>query len=127
MTKFNVELTGEQLNLVARCLEDVSRFAAGQLDLNTTLSQILKDLPVEEKIKREKLVREKMKEIRSILFPDMPEGASFGYNSTEFIGNIYQIYRTMLYHLAVDKNWDNVYSTPALDSGTMGKVKITKK
>jgi hypothetical protein len=56
--------------------------------------------------------------------PDMPDNGSKGYNGTEFIGNTYQIYRTILYQLAKDKNWNNVYSSPALKSGNMGTVKI---
>jgi hypothetical protein len=32
----------------------------------------------------------------------------------------------MLYQLAMDYNWDNVYSSPALPSGTMGTIKIKK-
>jgi hypothetical protein len=32
--------------------------------------------------------------------PDMPDNGSKGYNGTEFVGNTYQIYRTILYQPA---------------------------
>jgi hypothetical protein len=60
------------------------------------------------------------------MLPKMAKNESYGYNSTEFIGNTYQIYRTILHQIAIDNNWNNVYSSPALPSGTMGEVKISK-
>ena len=58
--------------------------------------------------------------------PTFPDNGGLGYNGTEFIGNTYQIYRTILHQIAIDNNWDNVYSSPALPSGDMGLVKIER-
>ena len=75
-------------------------------------------------MKRRDQVEELLKQTKRVLLPDFPDNASKGYNGSEFIGNVYQIYRTILYQLAKDNNWDNVYSSPALPSGTLGTVKI---
>ena len=64
-----------------------------------------------------------LKQAKRIL---MPESLDKGYNGTEFIGNVYQIYRTILYRLAIDNDWNNVYSSPALPSGNMGTIKIER-
>jgi hypothetical protein len=32
----------------------------------------------------------------------------------------------MLHQIAIDNNWNNVYSSPALPSGNMGIVKIER-
>jgi hypothetical protein len=126
MNKYTIELTEEQMRLIADCLDDIGRFAAGQWRLQYTLEQMLKDLPFEEYIERRNNAEEYLRQAKRILLPDFVDNQSYGYNSTEFIGNIYQITRTIMYQLAIDHNWDNVYSSPALPSGTMGTIKINK-
>ena len=61
---------------------------------------------------------------RNVLHPELPLNASKNYNATPFIGNTYQIYRSIYHRIALDKGWDNVYSYPPLPSGNMGDVKI---
>ena len=122
MKKYRIELSEDQMRLVADCLEDVSRFASGQWELRWTIQEILRELPFDEQIKRRNEAEELLSEVKKLLFPDMPLGQ--GYNDTAFIGNTYQIYRTILHQLAKDNNWNNVYSFPALPSGNMGTIKI---
>lgn len=124
MKKYRIELSEDQMRLVANCLEDVSRFASGKWELRYTVEEMLKGLPFDEQMKRRDQVEELLKQTKRVLLPDFPDNASKGYNGSEFIGNVYQIYRTILYQLAKDNNWDNVYSSPALPSGTLGTVKI---
>lgn len=124
MKKYRIELSEDQMRLVANCLEDVSRFASGQWELRYTIEEMLRGLPFDEQMKRRDQVEELLKQTKRVLLPDFPDNASKGYNGSEFIGNVYQIYRTILYQLAKDNNWDNVYSSPALPSGTLGTVKI---
>jgi hypothetical protein len=124
MKKYKIELSEEQMVLIANCLEDLSRFSAGQCELRYTIEEMLRGLPFEEQMKRRDEVEELLRQLKRILLPDMGDNASKGYNSTKFIGNTYQIYRTILYRLAVDNNWDNVYSSPALASGTLGSIKV---
>lgn len=124
MKKYRIELTEEQMRLIASCLEDVSRLASGQWEMRYTIEEMVRDLPFDEQIKRRDLAEEYLKQAKRVLLPDLPDNGSKGYNGTEFIGNTYQIYRTILHQLAMDYDWDNVYSSEALPSGNMGKLKI---
>jgi hypothetical protein len=122
--RYTIELSEEQMRLIADCMDDVSRFASGQWQLRTTLSEMLQGLPFEEWIERRNEAEDLLRQAKRVLLPDFADNQSFGYNSTEFIGNCYQITRTILYQLAKDNDWDNVYSSPALASGTLGTIKI---
>ena len=125
--KYTIELSEEQMRLIADCLDDVSRFASGQWQLRNTLEEMLTGLPFEEFLERRNKAEELLRQAKRVLLPDFVDNQSYGYNGTEFIGNCYQISRTILYQLAMDYDWNNVYSSPALPSGTMGTIKITKK
>jgi hypothetical protein len=122
--RYTIELSEEQMRLISDCMDDVSRFAAGQWQLRSTIEEMLRGLPFEEQMKRRNEAEELLRQAKRVLLPDFADNQSYGYNSTEFIGNCYQIYRTILYQLAMDNNWDNVYSYPALASGTLGTIKI---
>ena len=124
MKKYTIELSEEQMSLIAQCLEDVSRFASGQLELRYTIEQILKGLPFKEQMERRNEVEKLLEQLKRILLPEESKHSSKGYNGSEFIGNTYQIYRTILHQFAKDNNWDNVYSSPSLPSGTLGTIKI---
>jgi len=127
--KYKIELSEEQMFLIAHCLEDVSRFASGQWELRYTIEEMLRGLPfffLDEQMKRRDKVEELLKEVKKILLPDLLDNQSKNYNGSEFIGNTYQIYRTIFHQLAIDNNWDNVYSSPALPSGVLGTINIEK-
>jgi len=122
--KYTIELSEEQMRLVAQCLEDVCRFAAGQWELQNTIEAMVKGLPFDDQIQRRDDAEEHLRKAKQILIPQFADNQSYGYNSTEFIGNTYQIYRTIWHQLAKDNDWDNVYSSPALASGNLGTIKI---
>jgi len=122
--RYTIELSEEQMRLISDCMDDVSRFAAGQWQLRSTIEEMLRGLPFDEQMKRRDEAEELLRQAKRVLLPDFVDNESFGYNSTEFIGNCYQISRTILYQLAKDNGWDNVYSYPALASGTLGTIKI---
>ena len=122
--KYKIELSEDQMRLIADCMDDVSRFASGQWWLRNTLEEMLRGLPFDEQIKRRNEAEELLRQAKRVLLPDFVDNQSYGYNSTEFIGNCYQISRTIMYRLAIDNDWNNVYSSPALPSGTMGTIKI---
>jgi len=126
MKKYKIELSEDQMRLIADCLDDISRFAGGQWEMQNTIEAMVKGLPVDEQLKRRNEAEELLRQAKKVLLPDMTDNYIKGYNSTEFIGNTYQIYRTILHKLAVDNNWNNVYSSPALPSGNMGVIKIEK-
>lgn len=124
--KYTIELSEEQLRLVADCLEDVSRFASGQMELRHTTEEMLRGLSHEEYMKRRDQKDILFDNLKKVMLPQLAKNESYGYNSTEFIGNVYQIYRSILHQIAIDNNWNNVYSSPALPSGNMGVVKIKR-
>jgi len=124
MKRYKIEVSEDQMRLISSCLDDVSRFAAGQYEMRYTIEQMLRGLPFEEQMKRRREVEELLKQVKRILLPDMSDNASKGYDGTEFIGNTYQIYRTILHQLAIDNDWNNVYSSPSLPSGNLGSIKI---
>ena len=124
MKKYTIELSEEQMSLVAQCLEDVSRFASGQWEMQNTVEAMVKHLDFDIQIKRRDEAERLLKQAKRILLPELSDNSSKGYNGSEFIGNTYQIYRTILYQFAKDKNWNNVYSSSALPSGNLGTIKI---
>jgi hypothetical protein len=126
MKKYKIELTEEQMRLVSNCLEDVSRFASGQWEMRFLIEDMLTGLEFNEAMQRREKAEDFLNKAKKVLLPDLLDNQSKSYNGTEFIGNVYQIYRTILHQLAIDNNWNNVYSSPALKSGTMGTVKIEK-
>ena len=126
MNRYSIELSEEQMQLIAQCLEDIHRFASGQCNLNYTVLEVLRELPRKEQMERREQAEGLLRQVKHILFPGMHDNSSKNYNGTEFGGNTYQIYRTILHQLAVDNNWDNVYSSPTLPSGTMCEIKIKK-
>lgn len=125
MKKYTIELSEEQMRLISFCLEDVSRFASGQWEFRYTVEEMLRGLPFDEQMKRRDEVEKLLKQVKRILLPELSDNASKSYNGSEFIGNTYQIYRTILHKLAIDNNWNNVYSLPSLPSGNMGTIKIS--
>lgn len=124
MKKYKIELSEEQMKLISNCLEDVSRFASGQWEMRYTIEEMLRGLPFGEQMKRRDEVYNLLKQAKRVLLPDYPDNASKGYNGSEFIGNTYQIYRSILHQLAKDNDWNNVYSSSALPSGNLGTIKI---
>jgi hypothetical protein len=126
MKRYKIELSKNQICLISNCLEDVSRFASGQWEMRYTIEEMLRDtgLPFDEQMKKRDEVEELLRQVKRILLPELPDNASKGYNGSEFIGNTYQIYRSILHQLAMDGNWNNVYSSTALPSGNLGDIKI---
>lgn len=124
MNRYQIELSEDQMRLIINCLDDIGRFASGQWQLRYTIEEMVRGLPFDEQMKRRNEVEELLRQAKRILLPTFADNQSFGYDGTAFIGNTYQISRTMLYQLAIDHNWDNVYSSPALPSGTFGTIKI---
>lgn len=122
--KYKIELSEEQMVLIALCLEDCSRFASGQCRMQNTLEAMVIRLPFDEQIKRIDQADKNLRQIKNVLFPEMSDNSSKSYNDTDFIGNTYQIYRTILHQFAKDKGLNNVYSYPALPSGNLGTIKI---
>ena len=124
MKQYTITLSEDQMRLIANCIEDVSRFASGQWEMRYTIEEMLRGLPFDEQMKRREEAESFLRSAKRVLLPGLPDNAGKTYNGSEFIGNTYQIYRTILYQLAKDNNWNNVYSSPALPSGNLGTIEI---
>ena len=123
--KYQITVNEHQLRLIAACIEDCSRFLAGQTEFWHTISQ-LRNGYLE--------LREKLEELQPLVTPDLPKNASYGWNGgncpdeyqKKMIAETYYLYRTMLYALHKDDENDNVYTSPALrckDSGEEIEIK----
>ena len=129
---YQIIVNREQLQLIADCLEDISRLAAGQPELCNTINLLLA-LNDDDCEKRDE-IQKHLYAIKKIIYPELSHNASYGYNGgsrqnsiqRDMVGNTYQIYRTILHFLAVDEKWDNVYSSSALPSGNLGTISVKK-
>ena len=121
---YRIELSEEQMKLISDCLEDISRFASGQYELENTINQMAKELPIH----REDFIISKAKRhllnAKKELFKELSAIGYKSYNSTAFIGNTYAVYRSIKYQLNKDNGISNVYSSPSLPSGNLGTIKI---
>lgn len=129
---YQIEVNREQLLLIAYCIEDISRFAAGQPELHYTMDSLLSRQDGKGEIRDE--IKEYLYTIKKIIHPELNCNASYGYDGGDqndiirknLIGNTYQIYRQIFHFLAVDESWNNVYSGATLPSGNLGTISIKK-
>lgn len=118
---YNLVVNEEQLRLIAMCVEDCSRFAAGQFGLSNTTAYA----NVNSKYEFDTDAVREIEKMR--LIPNLDRASYLKYNSTPFIGNTYQIYREIYHYLAIKYNWDNVYSGSTLPSGNLGTIKVEER
>lgn len=131
---YKITLTREQLMLISQCMEDISRFAAGDMDLQHTTDTLIDDMDRTESLGIRSFIVNNSRAIRRRLFPDLEDFEHIGYdggskdkiNRKRLIGNTYQIYRSILHQLAIDEDWNNVYSDITLPSGDMGTIKVER-
>lgn len=113
--------------LIARCVEDCSRFAAGQTGLGNTLLFI-------GRYPHSKL-RRTLQDLQSLVTPGLGRGASYGWNGSncpnveqrKFIAQSYYLYREIYHQHNLAEGIDNVYTSKTLrcaDSGEPIQVKV---
>ena len=114
MKKYRIELTEKQLQLIARCVEDCHRFAAGQTGMtNTTGNLFVKGL------------REKLAELRKDIAPcDWAGNGAAGNCQRKFVAQTYPIYREIYHHFATEAGINSVYTSPMLRSGLGGEPPV---
>lgn len=128
--KYTLTVTESQLRLIADCVEDLSRFMAGQMELWNATSIL--DNFVE--------LKERLNDLQSLVTPDIPRNASYGWNGggcpnknqEEFIAKTYAIYREIRHRLRAltkdpdDENY-NVYDSPSLTCELGGELPKIEK
>lgn len=123
--KYLIELTENQLKLIANCVEDCHRFAGGQVELFNTTARLDNEIEITKGLKG----------LKNLVTPHLPYNASYCWNGgrcpndnqRKFIAQTYPIYREILHFLAVENNLDNVYTSPTLTCEEGGEpIKITR-
>ena len=128
--KYTLTITESQLRLIADCVEDMSRFMGGQMELWNATSRL--DNFVE--------LKERLNDLHSLVTPDLPRNVSYGWNGgrcpnknqEEFIAKTYAIYREIRHRLRVlnkdsnDENY-NVYDSPSLTCELGGELPKIEK
>ena len=129
-SKWKIELTGHQLMLMARCVEDCCRFLTGETELSNSTCCL----------KHYSQLKEKLLELQPLVTPELSYGASYGWNGgscpdenqRKFIAETYYLYREIYHQVTLDEakskdmdmSW-NVYYGDTLtckDSGEPIKV-----
>lgn len=124
--KYQITLTEEQLMLMAHCVEDCSRFAAGQTELYNVLRSIdMYDLSL----------RKKLQDLQPLITPGLGRGASYDWSGSgcpneeqrKFIARSYHLYREIYHQHNLAEGIDNVYTSETLrckDSGEPIQIKV---
>ena len=126
--KWRIELTEHQLMLMAKCIEDCSRFIGGQMELSNSTACL----------KHGRHLGEELSTLQPFVTPELGCGASYGWNGgscpdenqRKFIAETYYLYREIYHQVTLDKAKDkdmdwNVYLGETLtckDSGEPIKV-----
>ena len=131
--KWRLTLTESQLRLISQCIEDCSRFAAGQTELGNTICYL----------RNSTSARDVLRTVKPIVTPELELNASYGWNGGNcprrlqrgFIAKTYYIYREILHriteerHKEEDMSW-NVYLGETLrctDSGDPIKLEVVNE
>lgn len=129
--KYTLTVTESQLRLIADCVEDLSRFMAGQMELWNATSIL--DNFVE--------LKERLNDLQSLVTPDIPRNASYGWNGggcpnknqEEFIAKAYAIYREIRHRMRelnrkpVEEYDYCVYDSPTLTCKLGGELPMIEK
>lgn len=131
--KYKLIVSESQLKLIAKCVEDMSRFMSGQTELWNSTSIL--DSYCE--------LRDKLEELKPLVTPELPHNASYGWNGghcpnkyqEEFIAKTYAIYREILHQMRVlnresEKDGEfsyNVYDSPTLTCELGGELPKIEK
>ena len=122
--KWRIELTEHQLMLMAKCVEDCSRFISGQMELSNSTSCL----------KHCRHLGEELHTLQPFVTPELGRGASYGWNGgscpndhqRKFIAETYYLYREIYHQVTLDKAKDkdmdwNVYLGETLTCNESGE------
>ena len=128
--KWRIELTEHQLMLMAKCVEDCSRFISGQMELSNSTSCL----------KHCRHLGEELHTLQPFVTPELGRGASYGWsggscpndNQRKFIAETYYLYREIYHQVTLDKAKDkdmdwNVYLGETLTCNECGEpIKVER-
>ena len=128
--KWRIELTEHQLMLMAKCVEDCSRFIGGQMELSNSTNCLKHNCHLGEELSR----------LQPFVTPELGLGASYGWNGgscpdknqRKFIAETYYLYREIYHQLTLeaakhkDMCW-NVYLGETLTCNESGEpIKVER-
>lgn len=122
--KYQLTVTEKQLGLIADCVEDCHRFAAGQFGMSNTVAfansgtEYEFDMAVMHDVERFATRRR--------LIPNLSPASYLRYNATTWVGNAYQIWRGIRHYQTKERGIVNTYSSVTLPSGDQGSIHISK-
>lgn len=123
--RYQIELSEEQLYLIAHCVEDIHRFTSGQTELYNCTAIL----------EHGKELRDKLREIQPLVTPNLLNNASYGWSGNnctnkeqkELIAKTYPIYREIYHFFAAKNNQEHsVYNSETLtckEGGELIKIK----
>ena len=128
--KWRIELTEHQLMLMAKCVEDCSRFISGQMELSNSTSCL----------KHCRHLGEELHTLQPFVTPELGRGASYGWNGgscpndhqRKFIAETYYLYREIYHQLTLEAAkhkdmWWNVYLGETLTCDESGEpIKVER-
>ena len=99
--KWRIELTEHQLRLIANCVEDCHRFAAGQLEMEYTTACL----------EHPNGLRHRLARLQSFVTPQLEQGCAYDWAGThcpnneqrKFIAETYYIYRKIIEEIAIER------------------------
>jgi hypothetical protein len=129
---YRIDLTKEQLLLIAQTLETCSRTICGQLTTpyNKSLEHSIhiKNISFDEKMKRRDKVDELMNQVKLVIHPEQHLGASYGINYDRESDLMYEMYKTIRHRIELDNpsNSYNVFQSPPLQLTDIPFIKVKK-
>lgn len=132
--KWRIELTEHQLLLMARCVEDCSRFLAGQTTLDNTRMCLLGQNGFDDELAGE------LRRIQPLVTPQLSIGASYGWSGSGCPNNVqskaiaetYYLYREIYHQTTLERSKEvdmkyNVYLDETLRCKNSGEpIKIER-
>lgn len=119
MKKYTITLTEEQFVIISKCVEDISRFLAGQTELHNMTSVL----------DNSKEIGGMLKDLKPLVTPRLEWSASYGWDGMhcpndkqrKLIAQTYYLYREMRHQYNIANGIHNVYSSPTLRCENSGE------
>ena len=124
MRKYTITLNEEQMLLIIKCVEDISRFLGGDTRLQHST----------DALDNWRELQDHLRDLHPLVTPELDWSANYGWSGggcpnehhRKLIAQTYYLYREMLHQYNLANNIHNVYSSPTLRCADSGEpIKIT--